>query len=528
MDEQVAAKDFDVAEVTLKCNPDGIDKTDGSGKEYASFNPYVEIEFNVMVDGNTKTITVEGTDETYSVKELTFSLEGLGIKKGQTFKIEAVTNAYGSVGSEPWLYEISVKYPLVDDSGDQEPGGDDVQKSEKVKTEISSVKMAFDYEKTGQNAVTSLKVCGTEVNGFNGDGSYEVEIAENAWNTWDKTGFYNLGFIASDTEYALKNVTLTVNGKYEFILGETKTSEYNEAKKTYKVDFPNMWGSYSEGDVLFTSKDGKADIVSGGNNVVMSLYVESDSTSTPTPAPTKKPSRPSYVIPTATPTIEPTASPTIAPTATPTAAPTVTPTAVPTIKPTVAPTATATPASTIAPTVVPTIESTTEPTVKPTEAPVIPTKAPAEASKVQKGDKVTVSGQKYVVTNASQKTVSYVAPKNSKKTVVSVPATVKVKVNGKNVTYKVTSIQEKAFKGNKKLKKITVNKNIKSIGKDAFKNCSNLKTIVIKSSSITKVGKDALKGTAKNLVIKVPAKKVSAYKKLFKNKGNSSIVIKKI
>ena len=241
---------------------------------------------------------------------------------------------------------------------------------------------------------------------------------------------------------------------------------------------------------MFTSKDGKADIVSGGNNVVMSLYVESDSTSTPTPtpAPTKKPSRPSYVVPAAMPTIGPTVSPTVAPTATP----------------------------------------TTAPTVKPTEAPVIPTKAPAEASKVQKGDKVTVSGQKYVVTNASQKTVSYVAPKNSKKTVVSVPATVKVKVNGKNVTYKVTSIQEKAFKSNKKLKKITVNKNIKSIGKDAFKNCSNLKTIVIKSSSITKVGKDALKGTAKNLVIKVPAKKVSAYKKLFKNKGNSSIVIKKI
>lgn len=132
-----------------------------------------------------------------------------------------------------------------DDGNTSEPGGDDVQKPEKVKTEISSVKMAFDYEKTGQNAVTFLKVFGTEVNGFNGDGSYEVEIAENAWNTWDKTGFYNLGFIASDTEYALKNVTLTVNGKYEFILGETKTSEFKEDE--YKVDFPNIWGVIVKG-----------------------------------------------------------------------------------------------------------------------------------------------------------------------------------------------------------------------------------------------------------------------------------------
>ncbi|HBI60206.1 MAG TPA: hypothetical protein DDY31_03170, partial [Lachnospiraceae bacterium] len=74
-----------------------------------------------------------------------------------------------------------------------------------------------------------------------------------------------------------------VNGKYEFILGETKTSEFKEEE--HKVDFPNIWESYSEGDVLFTSKDGKADIVFGGNNVVMFLYVESDSTSTPTPTP---------------------------------------------------------------------------------------------------------------------------------------------------------------------------------------------------------------------------------------------------
>ena len=139
----------------------------------------------------------------------------------------------------------------------------------------------------------------------------------------------------------------------------------------------------------------------------------------------------------------------------------------------------------------------TESPVPPTIAPTEPTAAPVNTPTVKAGDTVTV------------------------------PATVKVTVNGKKVSYKVTSISQKAFNNNKKLKKVTVSKNIKTIGKAAFQNCSNLKTIVIKSSNITKVGKNALKGTAKNLVIKVPAKKVSAYKKLFKNKGNSRAVVKK-
>lgn len=156
-----------------------------------------------------------------------------------------------------------------------------------------------------------------------------------------------------------------------------------------------------------------------------------------------------------------------------------------------------------------------------------PTESPIETSKIKKGDKITVSEQKYEVTNVSKKTVTYIAEKNNKKTNVSIPTAIKVIDNGKNAVYKVTSIKEKAFEGNKKVKKITISKNIQSIGKNAFKNCVNLKTLVIKSSNITKVGKNALKGTAKNLVIKVPAKKVSAYKKLFKSKGNNNMIVKK-
>lgn len=193
-----------------------------------------------------------------------------------------------------------------------------------------------------------------------------------------------------------------------------------------------------------------------------------------------------------------------------------------TIKPTEVPTT-----APVVPTPEPTMAPPTESPVPPTIAPTEPTAAPVNTPTVKAGDTVTVSGLNYEVTSTSKKTVEYVEAKNSKKTAVTVPATVKVTVNGKKVSYKVTSISQKAFNNNKKLKKVTVSKNIKTIGKAAFQNCSNLKTIVIKSSNITKVGKNALKGTAKNLVIKVPAKKVSAYKKLFKNKGNSRAVVKK-
>ena len=77
---------------------------------------------------------------------------------------------------------------------------------------------------------------------------------------------------------------------------------------------------------------------------------------------------------------------------------------------------------------------------------------------------MTVSGTTYKVAGSSK--VTYTAKKKATAT-VTVPAT--VKVNGK--TYKVTTIAANAFTGNKKMKKITVGKNIDTIGKNAFKNC---------------------------------------------------------
>ena len=166
-------------------------------------------------------------------------------------------------------------------------------------------------------------------------------------------------------------------------------------------------------------------------------------------------------------------------------------------------------------------QAPSDPTVEPsnpTQAPADPTTAPS----VAKGDKVSNSNGSYKVTNTDDKTVKYVADKDNKKN-VTVSNT--VKVDGEK--YKVTTIAKNAFKGNTDVTKITIGKNVTKIEANAFKNCKNLKTIVIKSTKLTSVAKNALKGTNAKLVIKVPAKKVKAYAKLFAGKGNDNVVVKK-
>lgn len=166
-----------------------------------------------------------------------------------------------------------------------------------------------------------------------------------------------------------------------------------------------------------------------------------------------------------------------------------------------------------------------QPTEKPAETPsavpsatapvsAAPATSPAITAQpeVKKGDVVQAASGKYQVTNTSKKTVAYKAPVKKSAT-VSVPN--KVTING--VSYKVTSIAKNAFKGNKKLKKVTIGSGVTSIGANAFSGCKSLKTIVIKSTKLKTVGKNAFKGINKKAVIKVPAKKLKAYKKLFKS-----------
>ena len=137
-------------------------------------------------------------------------------------------------------------------------------------------------------------------------------------------------------------------------------------------------------------------------------------------------------------------------------------------------------------------------------------------------------GATYKVTGAKVKnpTVTYVKPKKNVKK-VSIPATITVK----GIKYQVTAVSKDAFKNNKKVTQVTIDKNVKNIGKNALYGCKNLKKVIIKTTKLTKktVGKNAFKGIHKKATIKVPKKKLNAYKKLLKNSGmKKSVKVMKI
>ena len=126
-----------------------------------------------------------------------------------------------------------------------------------------------------------------------------------------------------------------------------------------------------------------------------------------------------------------------------------------------------------------------------------------------RSSKVTVTADKkgaaegtYITTDKKQKKVT-------------VPKT--VKING--VTVKVTALSDKAFENNKKLTSVTVSDNIRSLGKNLFVGCKNLKNITITSTKLTSVKKGAFKGLSKKTTITVPKKMYKKYKKLFKKAG---------
>lgn len=154
------------------------------------------------------------------------------------------------------------------------------------------------------------------------------------------------------------------------------------------------------------------------------------------------------------------------------------------------------------------------------QAPAQKTPLPSGVKKavLKKGQKAVISGGMYRVTKggvSGKAEVTYLRPakKNSKK--IRIPNTVWMK----GIQCRVTSVQEKAFAGCKKLRQVTLGENIKKIGKRAFYKCKKLKTVIIESDRIRSVGKKAFQKIAKKPVIKLPANKYKRYKKLLKVSG---------
>ena len=169
---------------------------------------------------------------------------------------------------------------------------------------------------------------------------------------------------------------------------------------------------------------------------------------------------------------------------------------------------------------IPKLPSSTQPSESPSQKPSgSPSQQPGQDIKVPaKGTKLTAKGASYQVTSAAEKnpTVVYKGSKKQKAS-VTIPDTVTID----KVTYKVTSIAANAFKNNKKLKKVVIGKNVTKIGKKAFYGCSKLKKITVKTTKLTKknVGRQAFKGIHKKAAFKVPKKKISSYRKVFRARG---------
>lgn len=148
-----------------------------------------------------------------------------------------------------------------------------------------------------------------------------------------------------------------------------------------------------------------------------------------------------------------------------------------------------------------------------------PSSVPAPEKKGSKLKDETGATYKVTGTDSKQPTVMYVSANKTKSASVTIPSS--IEVNG--VKYLVTSIADDAFRNNKKLKKITIGKEIISIGKRAFEGCKNLKSIVIQTEKLkTKtVGRKAFSKTSSKAVVEVPKKKLKAYKNLLCKRGLS-------
>lgn len=129
----------------------------------------------------------------------------------------------------------------------------------------------------------------------------------------------------------------------------------------------------------------------------------------------------------------------------------------------------------------------------------------------------------YRVIDAQKKTVAVKKGENKKVSKITIPAA--IKINGE--TCKVTEIVANAFKGCGSLKSVAIGKNVTKIGKSAFANCKNLKTITFKGSGIKEIGKKAFSGTSSKMKVKVPKalkrnrKKLNVFRKKLTKAGVS-------
>lgn len=146
---------------------------------------------------------------------------------------------------------------------------------------------------------------------------------------------------------------------------------------------------------------------------------------------------------------------------------------------------------------------------------------------VQKNVVYTVSRLKYKISSADTSgkgTVVFTgATDKAARKALTIPTT--VKIGGKS--FRVTAIGTSAMSGAKKLTTVKIGANIMTVGAKAFYGCSKLSNVTIFGTKLTtaKTGANAFKGIRSNCRFKVPASRVSAYKKLLRAKGAGPKII---
>lgn len=149
----------------------------------------------------------------------------------------------------------------------------------------------------------------------------------------------------------------------------------------------------------------------------------------------------------------------------------------------------------------------------------------------------------YMILSSGKKNRKAAVYNLAKQNVKNLTIPKKVRLDGK--TYKVTSIYQNAFKGSKKLKSVAAGTNLSKIGKNAFKNCkslefvflpkkltsigknafagcSALRYLVIQSTTLRTVGKQAFFHTFSGMTVKTPKKVWKKHAQLLQKNGNLS------
>lgn len=134
-----------------------------------------------------------------------------------------------------------------------------------------------------------------------------------------------------------------------------------------------------------------------------------------------------------------------------------------------------------------------------------------------KGKQVKKGGAYYRILSVKKRTVQYQKPVRKTAPSSEIPTT--VTIGGK--PYRVVAIKANAFRECHNLTRVTIGTQVRTIGSRAFYGCSRLRKIVVKTRSLTKrtVGKQAFGKIHPKATVKVPAKKLLSYRKLFHRRG---------